>query len=60
VSPVNKTKVHRLWKEEGLQVRIHHPRTRAGICSSPQIDTDAPKLVWALDFQFDTETSMGT
>ncbi|GEM_PF-805791 len=54
MSPVNKTKVHRLWKEEGLQVRIHHPRTRAGICSSPQIDTDAPKLVWALDFQFDT------
>ncbi|NHE69076.1 transposase, partial [Rhodococcus sp. D-46] len=23
---VNKKKVHRLWKEEGLQVRIYHPR----------------------------------
>ena len=50
---VNKKKVHRLWKEEGLQVRIHHPRKRAGIGSSPQIKADAPKVVWALEFQFD-------
>ena len=28
---VNKKKVHRLWKEEGLQVRIYHPRKRAGV-----------------------------
>lgn len=34
---VNKKKVHRLWKEEGLQVRIHHPRKRAGVSSSPEI-----------------------
>lgn len=51
---VNKKKVHRLWKEEGLQVRIHHPRKRAGISSTPQIEADAPKVVWALDFQFDS------
>ena len=51
---VNKKKVHRLWKEEGLQVRIYHPRKRAGVSSSPQIEADAPKVVWALDFQFDS------
>lgn len=51
---VNKKKVHRLWKEEGLQVRIYHPRKRAGISSCPQIEADAPKVVWAMDFQFDS------
>ncbi|WP_370369893.1 IS3 family transposase [Mycolicibacterium sp. CH28] len=52
--PVNKKKVHRLWKEEGLQVRIYHPRKRAGVSSTPQVEADAPKVVWALDFQFDS------
>jgi putative transposase len=28
---VNKKKVHRLWREEGLQVRVHSPRKRAGV-----------------------------
>ena len=51
---VKKKKVHRLWKEEGLQVRIYHPRKRAGVSSTPQIEADAPKVVWALDFQFDS------
>jgi transposase InsO family protein len=51
---VNKKKVHRLWREEGLQVRIHHPRKRAGVSSTPEIEADAPKVVWALDFQFDS------
>ncbi|MDV7243636.1 MULTISPECIES: transposase [Rhodococcus] len=51
---VNKKKVHRLWKEEGLQVWIHHPRTRSGVSSCPQIETDAPHVVCAVDFQFDS------
>jgi putative transposase len=51
---VNKKKVHRLWKEEGLQVRIYHPRKRAGVSTMSQIKADAPKVVWALDFQFDS------
>ncbi|WP_377454553.1 IS3 family transposase [Rhodococcoides fascians] len=51
---VNKKKIHRLWKQEGLQVRIYHPRKRAGISSCPQIEADAPKVVWAMDFQFDS------
>ena len=51
---VNKKKVHRLWREEGLQVRVHSPRKRAGVSSIPPVDADAPKVVWAIDFQFDS------
>ena len=51
---VNKKKVHRLWMDEGLQVKIYHPRKRAGVNSVPQIVADAPKVVWAIDFQFDS------
>ncbi|WP_157110638.1 integrase catalytic domain-containing protein [Nocardia anaemiae] len=35
-------------------MREHHPRKRAGVSSVPPIDADAPKVVWALDFQFDS------
>ncbi len=51
---MNKKKVHRLWKEEGLQVRIYHPRKRAGVPSVPTVEADAPNVVWAIDFQFDS------
>ncbi|MGV9611855.1 IS3 family transposase [Nocardia xishanensis] len=54
-SAVNEKKVHRLWREEGLQVREHHPRKRARVSSMPPIDADAPNVVWALDFQFDVD-----
>ncbi len=53
---VNIKKVHRLWREEGLRVRQHHPRKRAGVSSVPPVEADAPKVVWALDFQFDSTT----
>jgi transposase InsO family protein len=51
---VNKKKVHRLWKDEGLQVRAHSPRKRAGSSSVPQTEADASNVVWASDFQFDS------
>lgn len=51
---VNKKKIHRLWREEGLQVRVHSPRKRAGVSSIPPVAADAPKVVWAIDFQFDS------
>ncbi|WP_255774470.1 DDE-type integrase/transposase/recombinase, partial [Mycobacteroides abscessus] len=51
---VNKKKIHRLWREEGLQVRVHSPRKRAGVSSIPTIVADAPKVVWAIDFQYDS------
>lgn len=47
-SDVNKKRVHRLWREEGSQVRAHSPRKRAGQSSVPLIGADAPKVVWAL------------
>jgi putative transposase len=53
-SEVNKKRLHRLWREEGLQVRAHSPRKRAGCSTTPLADTNAPKVVWALDFQFDS------
>jgi putative transposase len=51
---VNKKKIHRLWCEEGLQVRVRSPRKRAGVSSMPPIDADAPNVLWAIDFQFDS------
>ena len=51
---VNKKKIHRLWREEGLQVRVHSPRKRAGISSVPPMEADAPNVLWAIDFQFDS------
>ena len=51
---VNKKKIHRLWREEGLQVRVHSPRKRAGMSSVPPVAADAPNVVWAIDFQFDS------
>jgi putative transposase len=53
---VNVKKVHRLWREEGLQVRVHSARKRAGVSSVPQIPADGPGVVWAIDFQFDCTT----
>jgi len=51
---VNKKKVHRLWREEGLQVKVRSPRKRVGVSSIPPIEADAPNVVWAIDFQFDS------
>jgi putative transposase len=51
---VDKKKVHRLWREEGLQARVHSPRKRAGVSSIRPVEADAPKVVWAIDFQFDS------
>lgn len=51
---VNKKKVHRLWREEELQVRAHSPRKRAGVSPIPPADADASKVAWVIDFQFDS------
>jgi putative transposase len=51
---VNKKKVHRLWREDGLQVKVVSPRKRAGVSSIPPIEADAANVVWAIDFQFDS------
>lgn len=46
---MNKKKVHRLWREEGLQVRVHSPRKRAGVSSIPPIEADAPNVLSVTD-----------
>jgi transposase InsO family protein len=51
---VNKKRIHRLWREEGLQVKVRSPRKRTGVSSVRQVNADAPKVVWAIDFQFDS------
>ncbi|WP_155827027.1 IS3 family transposase [Jongsikchunia kroppenstedtii] len=51
---INKKKVHRLWVDEGLQVARAPRRKRAGVSTIPVMAADAPKMVWALDFQFDS------
>ena len=51
---VNTKKVHRLRREEGLQVKVVSPRKRAGVSSIPPIEADAANVVWAIDFQFDS------
>lgn len=51
---VNKKKIGRLWREEGLQARVRRPSNRAGISSVPPLVADVPKVVWAIDFQFDS------
>jgi hypothetical protein len=51
---VNKKKIHRLWREEGLQVKVVSPRKRTGVSSIQPVTADAPNVVWAIDFQFDS------
>ena len=47
-------KIHHLRRGKGLQVRVHSPRKRAGFSSIPPVEADAPNVVWAIDFQFDS------
>jgi putative transposase len=51
---INKKKVHRLWRSEGLQVSQRRRRKRVGSSSGHITDADAPNVVWAIDFQFDS------
>jgi len=53
---INKKKVQRLWREEGLRVKVRKIRKRAGAGATPLTEADAPKVVWAIDFQFDSTT----
>ncbi|MDF3319739.1 IS3 family transposase [Rhodococcus sp. C3V] len=50
---INKKKVQRLWREEGLRVKI---RKRAGASTTPITEANALKVVWAIDSQFDSTT----
>lgn len=55
--PVNHKRVHRLWKQAGLQVpQKQHKRRRLGSAENGCVRLKAsyPNHVWSLDFLFDT------
>jgi putative transposase len=56
---VNRKKIQRLWREEGLRVpQRKRKRKRLGESTVPaeRLRAERPNHVWALDFQFDTTT----
>jgi putative transposase len=56
---VNRKKIQRLWREEGLRVpRRKRKRLRLGDSTVPavRLRSERSNHVWALDFQFDTTT----
>lgn len=53
---VNRKRIQRLWREEGLRVPLkHRKRRRLGSSTTPaaRLRAARPNQVWALDFQFD-------
>ena len=53
---VNRKRVQRLWREEGLRVPVkRRKRQRLGDSAVPavRLRAERPNHVWALDFQFD-------
>jgi putative transposase len=56
---VNRKRIQRLWREEGLRVpQRKRKRLRLGESTVPavRLRAERPNHVWALDFQFDTTT----
>jgi transposase InsO family protein len=56
LAPVNRKRVQRLWREEGLRVparRRKRQRLRESTVSADRLRAERPGHVWALDFQFD-------
>jgi hypothetical protein len=52
---LNRKKVQRLWREEGLRVLVRHRRKRVGTSTSPAPAADRPNKIWAADFQWDSD-----
>lgn len=52
---VNHKKIQRLWGEEGLRVPQRRRRKRVGSSSAAAPAANAPNVVWAVDFQFDSD-----
>lgn len=57
---VNHKRVHRLWREEGLQrpTPRARKRSRPGEGGAARLRAERPHQIWAMDFQFD-ETANG-
>jgi putative transposase len=53
--PVNRKRVYRLYREEGLQLRRTRPRRRrAAVARGPRPRASRPQQIWAMDFMHDT------
>jgi putative transposase len=50
---LNRKKVLRLWREEGLKVNPRHHKRRRPAVGEPLGRAERPNHVWAIDFQFD-------
>lgn len=53
---VNNKRIHRLWRDEELQVRGRKRKRIRGTSTVAEVKADHPLHVWALDFQFDATT----
>jgi transposase InsO family protein len=53
---INHKRCQRLWREEGLRVKVPVRRKRPGRSTTDAFAADAPNVVWAIDFQFDATT----
>ncbi|BAE46135.1 putative transposase (plasmid) [Rhodococcus erythropolis PR4] len=53
---INKKKVQRLWREEGLRVKVRKIRKRAGASTTPITEATLRKSYGRIDFQFDSTT----
>lgn len=52
---VNRKRVHRLYRGEGLQLRVKRPRRRrSAVARGPRVVPTAANQVWAMDFMQDT------
>ncbi len=52
---VNRKRVHQLYREEGLQLRMRRPkRRRSAVARGPRVVPTAANQVWAMDFMQDT------
>lgn len=50
---INRKKVLRIWREEGLKVSPRHHKRRRPAGTEQALRPKRPNEVWAIDFQFD-------
>lgn len=53
---INRKKVLRIWREEGLKVQPRHRKRRRPAPGEQVHRAERPDHVWAVDFQFDATT----
>ena len=54
---INRKKVLRIWREEGLKVQARHHKRRRPPSGEQARRAERPNHVWAIDFQFDATSN---